>query len=63
MSLTILIYKSLYKPKSYRLDHIAFVELGQRKVDHNELKLQRFLYKDWQNLLTTTSLTWNWSHD
>ena len=38
----ILDYLDLYRKftyssqESYRLDHIAFVELGQRKVDHSE---------------------------
>ena len=51
-------YLDLYKKftytnqESYRLDHIAFVELGQRKVDHNEFEnFKDFYTKDWQKFI------------
>ena len=38
--------------ESYRLDHIAFVELGQRKLDHNEFEnFKDFYTKDWQKFI------------
>ena len=51
-------YLDLYKKftytnqESYRLDHIAFVELGQRKFDHNEFEnFKDFYTKDWQKFI------------
>ena len=51
-------YLDLYKKftytnqESYRLDHIAFVELGQRKLDHNEFEnFKDFYTKDWQKFI------------
>ena len=38
--------------ESYRLDHIAFVELGQKKLDHSEYDTFREFYtKDWQKFV------------
>jgi DNA polymerase elongation subunit (family B) len=38
--------------ESYRLDHIAFVELGQKKLDHSEFDTFREFYtKDWQKFV------------
>ena len=38
--------------ESYRLDHIAFVKLGQRKLDHNEFEnFKDFYTKDWQKFI------------
>ena len=38
--------------ESYALNHIAFVELGQRKVDHNEFEnFKDFYTKDWQKFI------------
>ena len=54
----ILDYLDLYRKftysnqESYRLDHIAFVELGQRKVDHSEYENFRDFYtSDWQKFM------------
>ena len=54
----ILDYLDLYRKftytnqESYRLDHIAFVELGQRKVDHSEYENFRDFYtNDWQKFI------------
>jgi DNA polymerase elongation subunit (family B) len=51
-------YLDLYKKftytnqESYRLDHIAFVELGQKKLDHSEFDTFREFYtKDWQKFV------------
>jgi DNA polymerase elongation subunit (family B) len=51
-------YLDLYKKftytnqESYRLDHIAFVELGQKKLDHSEFDTFREFYtKDWQKFI------------
>ena len=51
-------YMDLYKKftytnqESYRLDHIAFVELGQRKLDHNEFEnFKQFYTQDWQKFI------------
>ena len=51
-------YLDLYKKftytnqESYRLDHIAFVELGQRKLDHSEFEnFKDFYTKDWQKFI------------
>ncbi|UNH61265.1 DNA polymerase [Synechococcus phage S-SZBM1] len=55
---TILDYLDLYKKftysaqESYRLDHIASVELGQKKVDHSEYEnFKEFYTKDWQKFV------------
>ena len=54
----ILDYLDLYRKftytnqASYRLDHIAFVELGQRKVDHSEYEnFKDFYTSDWQKFM------------
>ena len=54
----ILDYLDLYRKftytnqESYRLDHIAFVELGQRKVDHSEYEnFKDFYTRDWQKFV------------
>ncbi len=54
----ILDYLDLYRKftyssqESYRLDHIAFVELGQRKVDHSEYdNFKDFYTSDWQKFM------------
>ena len=54
----ILDYLDLYKKftytnqESYRLDHIAFVELGQRKLDHSEYdNFKDFYTRDWQKFI------------
>ena len=54
----ILDYFDLYRKftysnqESYRLDHIAFVELGQRKVDHSEYEnFKDFYTRDWQKFV------------
>ena len=51
-------YLDLYKKftytnqESYRLDHIAFVELGQKKLDHSEFEnFKEFYTKDWQKFI------------
>ena len=51
-------YMDLYKKftytnqESYRLDHIANVELGQRKLDHSEFEnFKDFYTKDWQKFI------------
>tara|TARA_A100001234_G_C12632806_1_gene388961 strand:+ start:1 stop:2181 length:2181 start_codon:yes stop_codon:yes gene_type:complete len=56
--INILDYLDLYKKftytnqESYRLDHIAFVELGQRKVDHSEYEnFKDFYTRDWQKFM------------
>jgi len=55
---SILDYLDLYRKftytnqESYRLDHIAFVELGQKKLDHSEFDTFREFYtKDWQKFV------------
>jgi len=55
---SILDYLDLYRKftytnqESYRLDHIAFVELGQKKLDHSEFDTFREFYtKDWQKFI------------
>ena len=52
-------YLSMYRKftytnqESYRLDHIAFVELGERKLDYSEQGSLHLLYKnDYQKFLT-----------
>ena len=54
----ILDYLDLYRKftysnqESYRLDHIAYVELGQRKVDHSEYEnFKDFYTSDWQKFV------------
>ena len=54
----ILDYLDLYRKftytnqESYRLDHIANVELGQRKVDHSEYEnFKDFYTSDWQKFM------------
>ena len=54
----ILDYLDLYRKftysnqESYRLDHIAYVELGQRKVDHSEYEnFKDFYTSDWQKFI------------
>jgi DNA polymerase elongation subunit (family B) len=38
--------------ESYRLDHIAFVELGQKKLDHSEYDtFKEFYTNDWQKFV------------
>ena len=55
---TILDYLDLYQKftysaqESYRLDHIANVELGQAKIDHSEYEnFKEFYTKDWQKFV------------
>jgi len=57
--ITILDYLDLYKKspatpnqESYRLDHIALVELGQNKLDHSEYDtFKEFYTKNWQKFV------------
>jgi DNA polymerase elongation subunit (family B) len=56
--ITILDYLELYKKftytnqESYRLDHIAEVELGQKKLDHSEYDTFKDFYtNDWQKFV------------
>ena len=56
--INILDYLDLYRKftyssqESYRLDHIAFVELGQRKVNHDEYEnFKDFYTSDWQRFV------------
>lgn len=56
--ISIIDYLDLYKKftykaqESYRLDHIANVELGQKKLDHSEYDTFREFYtKDWQKFI------------
>jgi DNA polymerase elongation subunit (family B) len=58
MGVSCLDYLDLYKKftytnqESYRLDHIAFVELGQRKLDHSEYDTFRDFYTyGWQKFV------------
>ncbi len=58
MGVSILDYYDLYqkftysKQESYRLDHIAFVELGENKLDHTEYEnFQDFYRKNWQKFI------------
>ena len=51
-------YLNLYKKytytaqESYRLDHIAYVELGEKKVDHSEYEnFKEFYTKDWNKFV------------
>ena len=63
--ITQLDYLDLYKKftytnqESYRLDHIANVELGQKKLDHSEFDtFQDFYTNGWQKFVDTTSSMW-----
>ena len=56
--INVLDYLDLYKKftytnqESYRLDHIAFVELGQNKLDHSEFEnFKEFYTRDWQKFI------------
>lgn len=56
--ITILDYLELYKKftytnqERYSLDHIAFVELGEKKLDHTEYEtFKEFYTKDWQKYI------------
>ena len=58
LGMNIIDYLDLYKKftyvtqESYRLDHIAFVELGQRKLDHSEFSHMHLFYKqDYQKYI------------
>jgi DNA polymerase elongation subunit (family B) len=58
VGLEVLDYLELYKKftysqqESYRLDHIAFVELGERKLDYSEVENLHQLYKtDYQKFI------------
>jgi DNA polymerase elongation subunit (family B) len=58
MGVSCLDYLDLYKKftytnqESYRLDHIAFVELGQRKLDHSEFDtFKEFYTSGWQKFV------------
>ena len=59
-------YLDLYKKftytnqESYRLDHIANVELGQRKLDHSEFEILRIsILVTGRSLLIIILGTWN----
>ena len=56
--ITVLDYLDLYKKftytnqESYRLDHIAFVELGSKKLDHSEFDtFKEFYTNDWKKFV------------
>ena len=56
--ITVIDYLDLYKKftytnqESYRLDHIAFVELGERKLDHSEFETFKDFYtQNWQKFI------------
>ena len=56
--ITVIDYLDLYKKftytnqESYRLDHIAFVELGERKLDHSEFDTFKDFYTgNWQKFI------------
>ena len=58
MGVSVLDYLDLYKKftytnqESYRLDHIANVELGQRKLDHSEFDTFKDFYtQGWQKFV------------
>jgi DNA polymerase elongation subunit (family B) len=58
VGIEVLDYLELYKKftysqqESYRLDHIAFVELGERKLDYSEVESLHQLYKtDYQKFI------------
>ena len=56
--ISVLDYLDLYKKftyvtrESYRLDYIAFIELGEKKLDHSEFEnFKDFYTKDWQKFI------------
>ena len=56
--INVLDYLDLYKKftytnqESYRLDHIAYVELGQNKLDHSEFEnFKEFYTRNWQKFI------------
>jgi DNA polymerase elongation subunit (family B) len=58
LGVSILDYLDLYRKftysnqESYRLDHIAFVELDQQKLDHSEFEnFKEFYTQDWQKFV------------
>ena len=58
MGIATLDYLELYKKftytnqESYRLDHIAFVELDEKKLDHSEFDtFKEFYTKDWDKFV------------
>ena len=58
LGISTLDYLELYKKftytnqESYRLDHICFVELGEKKLDHSEFDtFKEFYEKDWQKFI------------
>ena len=58
LGISTLDYLELYKKftytnqESYRLDHIAFVELGSKKLDHSEFDtFKEFYENDWQKFI------------
>ena len=58
LGVSILDYLDLYQKftytnqESYRLDHIAFVELGQKKLDHSEYEnFKAFYTNDWDKFV------------
>ena len=58
LGVSILDYLDLYRKftytnqESYRLDHIAFVELGQHKLDHSEFEnFKAFYTQNWQKFV------------
>ena len=58
LGVSILDYLDLYRKftytnqESYRLDHIAFVELDERKLDHSEFEnFKAFYTEDWQKFV------------
>ena len=58
LGVSILDYLDLYQKftysnqESYRLDHIAFVELNQKKLDHSEFEnFKEFYTNDWQKFV------------
>jgi len=58
LGISTLDYLDLYRKftyqnqESYRLDHICFVELGERKLDHSEFDtFKEFYEKDWQKFI------------
>ena len=59
IGVSVLDYLDLYQKftytnqESYRLDHIANVELGQKKLDHSEFETFKDFYtQDWQKFVT-----------
>ena len=58
LGINVIDYLDLYKKftytnqESYRLDHIANVELGQKKLDHSEFdNFKQFYTQDWQKFI------------